>query len=141
MTVFSCRGVCDYSLLFDQRLKENILRFASSTAVLDLGRNSWGGPEPPKQNQNPKAQRCLLVMHQSIPAAPSPPIPPPPGLLRGICPPCQSWEWGICKFCAARGHSRAFDTHAVSYQNTTTQRIGSSVKDSKKLKRVVKACC
>ena len=43
----------------------------------DLGRRSWGGPEPPKQNRNPKAQRCLLVMHQSIPAAPSPPSPPP----------------------------------------------------------------
>ena len=46
-----------------------------------------------------------------------------------------------------RGHSRAFDTHAVSYQNITTQKvllekkqIGSSVKDRNKLKRVVKAC-
>ena len=92
-------------------------------------------------------------MHQSIPAAPS--LPPPPGLLRGICPPCQSRGWGICKFCTARGpgicqppgHSRAFDTHAVSYQNITTQKvllekkqIGSSVKDRNKLKRVVKAC-
>ena len=65
-------------------------------------------------------------MHQSNPAAPN-----PPGLLRDICPPCQSRGWGICKFCAARGpgicqprgHSRAFDTHAVSYQNITTQRI------------------
>ena len=83
--------------------------------------------------------------------------PPPPtfGLLRGICPPCQSRGWGICKFCTARGpgicqppgHSRAFDTHAVSYQNITTQKvllekkqIGSSVKDRNKLKRVVKAC-
>ena len=79
----------------------------------------------------------------------------PPGLLRGICPPCQSRGWGICKFCTARGpgicqppgHSRAFDTHAVSYQNITTQKvllekkqIGSSVKDRNKLKRVVKAC-
>ena len=27
----------------------------------------------------------------------------PPGLLRGICPSCQSRGWGICKFCAARG--------------------------------------
>ena len=27
---------------------------------------------------------------------------------------------GICQ---PRGHSRAFDTHAVSYQNITTQRI------------------
>ena len=58
-------------------------------------------------------------MHQSIPAAPSPSS---PGLLRGICPPFQSWGWGICKFCAARGpgicqsqgHSWAFDTHAAT---------------------------
>ena len=93
-------------------------------------------------------------MHQSIPAGPSAPN-PHPGLLRGICPPCQSRGWGICKFCTARGpgicqppgHSRAFDTHAVSYQNITTQKvllekkqIGSSVKDRNKLKRVVKAC-
>ena len=79
----------------------------------------------------------------------------PPRLLRGICLPFQSRGWGICKFCYARepcicqprGYSRAFDTHAVSYQNITTQRvllekkqIGSSVKDRNKLKRVVKAC-
>ena len=81
--------------------------------------------------------------------------PLPPGLLRGICTPCQSRGWGICKFCTARGpgirqprgHSRGFDTHAVSYQNITTQKvllekkqIGSSIKDRNKLKRVVKAC-
>ena len=89
-------------------------------------------------------------MHQSIPAGPSAPT-PHPGLLRGIFPPCQSRGWGICKVCAARGpgicQPRAFDTHAVSYQNTTTQGIllekkkqsGSSVKDGKKLKRFVKA--
>ena len=93
-------------------------------------------------------------MHQSIPSAPS--LPPPPlGLLLGIFPPCHSRGWVICKFCSAqgsgiyqpRGHSRAFDTHAVSYQNITTKRvllekeqIGSSVKDRNKLKRVVKAC-
>ena len=29
--------------------------------------------------------------------------PPPPRLLRGIFPPCQSRWWGICKFCATRG--------------------------------------
>ena len=89
-------------------------------------------------------------MHQSIPLASS-----APGLLRGICPPCQSRGWGICKFCTARGpgicqplgNSRAFDTQAVSYQNITTQKvllekkqIGPSVKDRNKLKRVVKAC-
>ena len=93
-------------------------------------------------------------MHHSIPAAPTPTT-PLPRLLRGICPPCQSRGWGICKFCTARGpgicqppgHSRAFDTHAVSYQNITTQKvllekkqIGSSIKDRNKLKRVVKAC-
>ena len=39
-------------------------------------------------------------MHKSIP-----PVPSPPGLLRGICPPCQSRRWGICKFCTARGPS------------------------------------
>ena len=70
-----------------------------------------------------------------------------PGLLLGICPACQSRVWGICKFCTAhgpgicqpQGHSRAFDTHAVSYQNITTQKvllekkqIGSSVKDRNK---------
>ena len=44
------------------------------------------------------------------------------------------------------GHSRAFDTHSVSYQNITTRmvlleekQIGSSVKDRDKLKRVGKA--
>ena len=61
-------------------------------------------------------------MHQSIPAAPS-----PPGLLRGICSPCQSRGWGICKFCTSRApgicQPLAFDTHAVSYQHITTQGI------------------
>ena len=60
-------------------------------------------------------------MHQSIPAAPI----PPPGQLRGICPPCHSRGWGISKFSAARGsgiclprgYSRAFDTHVVSTRN------------------------
>ena len=92
-------------------------------------------------------------MHQSNSAAPSPP--PQPRATAGHLPPCQSRGWGICKLCTARGpgicqprdHSRAFDTHAVSYQNITTQKvllekmqIGSSVKDRNKLKRVVKAC-
>ena len=66
-----------------------------------------------------------FVMHQSIPPAPNP---PPPGLLRAICLPCHSRRWGICKFCTARGpgicqprgNSRAFDAHAVSYQNIIT---------------------
>ena len=29
----------------------------------------------------------------------------------------------IAKLRTARGHSRAFDTHAVSYQNITTQKV------------------
>ena len=95
-------------------------------------------------------------MHQSIPAAPPPPPPlplSPSGLLRGICPPCQSRESGRAilhcpgdGLLPTRGQSRAFDTHTVSYQNITTQKvllekkqIGSSVKDRNKLKRVVKA--
>ena len=56
-----------------------------------------------------------------------PAAPPPPGLLQGICLPCQTRGWGIYTFCAARGpgicQPRAFDTHAVSDQNITTQRI------------------
>ena len=51
-------------------------------------------------------------MHQSIPPAPS----PPPRATAGICQPCQSRGWGICKFCTAwgpdicqpPGYSRAF---------------------------------
>ena len=93
------------------------------------------------------ASGAFKIMHQSIPPAPS--HPPPPG------PPCQSLGWGICKCCTARGpgicqspgQSRAFDTHAVFYQNITTKKvlleekqIGSFVKDRNKLQRVVMAC-
>ena len=68
--------------------------------------------------------------NSSCAQSPRPP-PPPPRANGGICPPCQSRGWGICKFCATRGPGicqshgplRAFDTHAVSYQNITTQRI------------------
>ena len=49
----------------------------------------------------------------------------------GICRPCHSRGWGICQFCTAQGpgicqpqgYSQAVDTHAVSYQNITTQKI------------------
>ena len=94
------------------------------------------------------------LKHQSIPAAPSPSPPgycgafallvSPGGRALGICKFCTAQGPGICQ---PRGHSRAFDTHAVSYQNITTQKvllekkqIGSSVKDRNKLKRVLKAC-
>ena len=85
------------------------------------------------------------VMHQSIPAAPS-----PPGLLRGICLPCQSRGWGICKFCTSQApgicQPLAFDhtqfpirilLHRGFYLKN--KQIGSFVKDGKKLKRFVKA--
>ena len=73
---------------------------------------------------------------------------PPPGYCGAFARLVSPGGWGICKFCTARGpgicqppgHSRAFDTHAVSYQNITTQKvllekkqIGSSVKDRNKL--------
>ena len=79
----------------------------------------------------------------------------PTGLLRGIFPPCQSRGWGISKFCAVRapgicqlrGHSWAFDTHAVSCEKITTQSILLGKKadwlicqGQEKLKRFVKAC-
>ena len=98
----------------------------------------------------------MLFIYASINSTCAQPPPPlPPGPLRGICPPCQSRGWGICKFCTARGpgicqppgHSRAFDTHAVSYQNITTQRILLGKKadwlicqGQENLKRFVKAC-
>ena len=52
---------------------------------------------------------------------------------------------GAFGICQQQGHSRAFDTHAVSHQDITTQKallekkqIDSSVKDRNKLKRVVR---
>ena len=78
-----------------------------------------------------------VLMHQSIPPAPSPRA--TSGNLQILhCP-----GLGICQ---PRGHSRAFDTHAVSYQNITIhmvllekKQIGISVNDRNKLKRVIKA--
>ena len=57
------------------------------------------------------------VIHQSIPAVPIHP-PPPPGQPRGICSRCQSREWDIRNFiaarelgiCVPRSDPRAFDT-------------------------------
>ena len=68
-------------------------------------------------------------MHQSIPAAPSPP--PPPRATAGHLPASsvpgvghlQILSCPVTGLCQTRGHSRAFDTHAASYQNITTQRI------------------
>ena len=68
------------------------------------------------------------VMHQSIPPAPTPPPPSYCGAFARLVSPGGG---GIFKFCTARGpgicqppgHSRAFDTHVVSYQNITTQKV------------------
>ena len=72
----------------------------------------------------PKTFFFVYFMHQSIPTAPSP-LPGYSGAFS--CPPCQSRGLGICRFCSVRGpgicQPRAFDTHAVSCQNTTAQRI------------------
>ena len=68
-------------------------------------------------------------MHQSILATPSaPPPPPPPRATVGHLPVLSvPGGGGICKFWAAWGlgicQPRTFDTHAVSYQNITTQGI------------------
>ena len=110
-----------------------------------------GGPNANLFDLTP---RCLLNF-QRFPCGIYKLSPAPPRPTAGICPPCQSRGWGICKVCTAwgpgiyqpQGHSQAFDLPAVSYQNITTQKvllkkkqIGSSVKDRNKLKRVVKAC-
>ena len=88
-------------------------------------------------------------------APPPPPPPPPPGFCGAFARLVSPWGWAFGKFCTVRGpgicqprgHFRAFDTHAVSYQNISTQKvllektqIASFVKDRNKLKRVVKAC-
>ena len=89
------------------------------------------------------------IMHQSIPPAPSPP-PATAGYLPALSVPGVFATFRTARglgICQPRGNSRAFDKHAVSYQNITTQKvllekrlIGSSVKDRNKLKRAVKAC-
>ena len=98
------------------------------------------------------------VMHQSIPAAPShrptPPF-PVPGLLQCICQPHQSWGGAFANFVLPRGLAFA-NRGAIPELLTCTQfsiriylhrgfywerkQIWSSVKDRKKLKRVVNAC-
>ena len=65
-------------------------------------------------------------MHQSIPAAPSTSPPPPPGYC-GAFARLVSPGGGAFANCALPGgrscQHRASDTHAVSCQNITTQRI------------------
>ena len=78
----------------------------------------WGGIKPPTPVLQPihfQLQRKALY-YASVNSTCAQP-PPPPGLLQGICSPCQSRGWGICKFWAARDEPWVFDTHAISYHN------------------------
>ena len=92
-----------------------------------------------------------IFMHQSIPAAPS----TPPGATAGHLPVLSVPGVGHLQILCCpgaghlptRSHSWAFDTHAVSYQKITTQRILLGKKadwlicqGQEKLKRFVKAC-
>ena len=62
------------------------------------------------------------LMHQSLPAAPSPPPPPhSPGYCGAFARPVSPGGGAFANFALHGG--RAFDTHEVSYQNLTTQRI------------------
>ena len=130
----------------------------TSNAFIDFAKVTFSRKNCPKLclkiNRSVKTPwhrpRMLHFMHQSIPAAPR-----PPPATAGHFPALSVPGWGICKFCAARGpgicqprgHSWAFDTHAVSYQKITTQRILLGKKadwlicqGQEKLKRFVKAC-
>ena len=91
-----------------------------------------------------------MIIHQSIPPAPRPPR-ATAGHLHALSVPgvghLQILHCPGAGHSPTPGHSRGFHTHAVSYQNITTQKvllekkqIGSSIKDRNKLKRVVKAC-
>ena len=83
-------------------------------------------------------------MHQSIPPAPS----SPPGYCGAFARLVSPGGGAFANFALPGGrafarpprHCRAFDTHAVSYQNITTQKVllekkqfGSSLKDRNKL--------
>ena len=102
---------------------------------------------------------CIKLSHQGRPPhlcisqfhlGAAPPPPATAGHLPALSVPGVFATFRTARrlgICQPRGNSRAFDTHAVSYQNITTQKvllekrlIGSSVKDRNKLKRVVKAC-
>ena len=92
---------------------------------------------------------CINQFH----LRPSPP--PPPGYCGAFACLVSPGGGAFANFSLPGGRAffnpgaipKLLNTHAVSYQNITTQRvllekkqIGSSVKDRNKLKRVVKAC-
>ena len=71
--------------------------------------------------------RYSCVMYQSIPAAPSSPPPGYCGAFAGLVSPgggaFANFVLPGAGISQPRGHSRAFVTNAVSYQNITTQMI------------------
>ena len=106
--------------------------FIQQTMTEAPGAMIYSSPEARTSNQTVKvslSEHSRLFTYASVNSTCA--QAPPPGLLRGISPPCQSRGWGICSFCTARGpgicqppgHSRAFDTYAVSYRNITTQKV------------------
>ena len=75
---------------------------------------------------------CVTVMcNASVNSTCALPPPHPPGYCGPFARLVSPEGWGICKFYTVRGsgiyqpqgNSRAFDTHAVSHQNITTQKF------------------
>ena len=71
----------------------------------------------------------VIVLFHLCPAPPPPPQ-PTPGVLRSICPPCQSWGGAFANFALPGGGGHLptpgpFPSfwHAVSCQNITTQKV------------------
>ena len=80
--------------------------FIQQTMTVAPGAMIYSAPEALTSNQTVKvslSKHSRLFTYASVNSTCAQPHPPPPGLLRGICPPCQSRGWGICRFCAARG--------------------------------------
>ena len=97
----------------------------SGCAFCKLQRNQLGFSDPSIILADVLGNTCLLVIGAfCISQFQLHPV-PPPRATAGHLPALSVRGRGICKFCAARGpgicqprgHSRAFHTHAVSYQN------------------------
>ena len=98
----------------------------SGCAFCKLQRNQLDFSDPSIILADVLGNTCLLVIGAfCISQFQLHPVPPPPRATAGHLPALSVRGRGICKFCAARGpgicqprgHSRAFHTHAVSYQN------------------------
>ena len=81
--------------------------------------------------QNEYLHILFFIMHQSIPPAPSPPPPPPPGYCGAFALLVSPGGGLFANFALPGGRAfanpgaipEAFDTHAVSYRNITTQKV------------------